>query len=159
MDISIKFIITFTVGAFLLFALSFTVYRKSYYYKRAMAEAGLSEEKPKKRSKLVTLAILLVIILFFVFFDLWITSARVSTFLFLSAINLGLIALLSLFDALFIDLYVLVIWRPVFLHLPEGQPTRASMLRHIKTQFTKGWIFKVPIALAAAALATLAGWG
>jgi hypothetical protein len=154
MDILLKFMITFAVGAFLLFVLSFTVYRKSYYYKKAMAEAGVSDEKPRRRSQLVTLAMLLVMILFFVLFDLWITPAHAYTFLLLSAINLGLIALLSLYDALFIDLFVLLIWRPSFLHLPKGQPTRASMMHHIKMQFTRGWIFIVPMALAAAALAT-----
>lgn len=31
------------------------------------------------------------------------------------------------------------------------------MLRHLKTQFTAGWIFKLPIALLGAALAIFPG--
>lgn len=135
--------------------MSFTVYRKSYYYKKALAEAAGVPKKPGTKSRLVTVAILLVMILCVAAFDLWIATEASHSFAFLAAFNLLLIALLSLFDALFIDLFLLVIWRPAILRLPEGQPTRESMLRHIKLQFSKGWIFKVPIAVLAAALAQL----
>lgn len=84
-------------------------------------------------------------------------SGEEHAFLFLAALNLGLAAVLSLFDALFIDLFLLVVWRPPWLNLPEGQPTRESMLRHIKLQFTAGWIFKIPRAIVGAVLSTMLG--
>jgi hypothetical protein len=148
-----KSLCAFAVGAVLMLALSFTVYRKSYYYKRAQAEMADAAEKPGVLGRLVTLAILFSMILFFVIVDLWIASGGSYTFILLSGFNLALVALLSLFDALFIDLFLLVVWRPALLQLPEGQPTRDSMLRHIKLQFTAGWLFKVPIAVLAAVFA------
>ena len=150
-----KFLTTFAVGAVFMLVLSFTVYRKSYYYKKAQAEASGRAEEPGILSRLVTLMIFLVMVLFVTFFDLWISSGEGKSFAFLAVINLLLVALLSLFDALFIDYFILLIWRPAFLRLPEGQPTRALMLRHIKLQFTAGWIFKLPIAVIAALLSRL----
>jgi hypothetical protein len=134
----------FAVGAVLMLVLSFTVYRKSYYYKKAEAEMLGIAEKPRILSRLVTAIILLAMILFFAF---------------LSVFNLLLAALLSLFDALFIDYLLLVAWRPALLRLPEGQLTRDSMLRHIKLQFTAGWLFKMLIALLAAAFSIVLGAG
>jgi hypothetical protein len=152
-------VITLALGAVFMFALSFTIYRKSYYYKKAQAKVNGKAEKPGILSRLVTLMILLVMILFVILFDLWISTKELYSFAFLAAMNLLLVTLLSLFDALFINYFLLLIWRPAFLRLPEGQPTRASMLCHIKLQFTAGWIFKVPIAVIAALLSSLLGAG
>jgi hypothetical protein len=153
--ILLKSLAAFVAGAVLMLLLSFTVYRQSYYYKKTMAEAGRTGEKPGTRSRMVTLAILLAMVLFIALFDLWILDSRTRSLAFLCALNLGLVALLSLFDGLFIDLFVLTSWRPALLRLPEGEPTRESMLRHLKVQFTAGWIFKVPIAVLGAALASV----
>lgn len=150
-----KSIFAFVMGAFMILALSFSVYRKSYYYKKADLEMRGLTEKPKIISRLITLMILFAMILFFTVVDLWISSGEGRSFVFLSVYNLLLVLLLSLFDALFIDYYLLVIWRPALLRLPEGQPTRNSMLRHIKKQFTGGWLFKVPIALLSAVFSTV----
>ena len=128
---------------------------KSYYYKKAQAEASDRREEPGILSRLIALMILLGMVLFVFFFDLWISSGEGKSFAVLAAINLLLIALLSLFDALFIDYFILVVWRPAFLRLPAGQPTRAAMSRHIRLQFSAGWIFKVPIAVIAALLSSL----
>lgn len=155
----IKFCIAFVAGAFLMLALSFSVYRKSYYYKKAMAEAGTSLGKAGIASRLVTLAIFIAMILFLALFDAWVLSGGPRSFASLFALNLALAAALSLFDALFIDLFLLVIWRPGVLRLPEGQPTRDAMLRHVKLQFTAGWIFKVPLAVLAAAFSSALGGG
>lgn len=156
MNILIKFLLALVLGAGLLLVQSFTIYRKSYYFKKAMAEAGLGE-KPPARSRLVTLGILLAMIVFFAFFDLWVMAGEARSFVFLAVLNLGLITALSLFDAFFIDYFVLVMWRPACLHMPEGQPTRESMVRHIKLQLTVGWIFKAPIAILGAALSGALG--
>ena len=138
-----------------MFALSFTIYRKSYYYKRAQAKGNGKAEKPGISSRLVTLMIFLLIVLFILLFDLWISAGEGKSFIFLAVINLLLVALLSLFDAWFIDHFTLLVWRPAFLRLPAGQPTREIMSRHIKLQLTAGWIFKLPIALIAAGIASL----
>ncbi|MBN1259992.1 MAG: hypothetical protein JXB35_04850 [Anaerolineae bacterium] len=145
----------FVVGAMAMLALSFTIYRKSYYYKKAQAEMQGSAGKPGVSSQLVTLAIFLAMVLFFALVDLWILTGASYVFGFLAAYNLALVTLLSLFDALFIDYFVLLVWRPAVLRLPVGQPTRAQMLRHIRLQFTLGWVFKLPIALLGAAVAVL----
>jgi hypothetical protein len=155
--IFVKSLAALAMGAILMLVLFFTVYRQSYYYKKAGAEAGVAAEKPDLRSRLVTVAILLAVILFIALFDLWVLDGGMRSFLFLSALNLGLVALLSLFDGLFIDLFVLTTWRPALLRLPEGQPTREAMLRHLRVQFTAGWIFKLPIAVLGAALASILG--
>lgn len=156
-DIVLKFITAFFVGAVWMVVLSFSIYRKSYYYKRARVEAGFKAEKPGLGSRLITLAILFVMIFLMMLFDLWLLSAEKHSFLFLFVLNLGLAALLSLFDALFIDYFLLLVWRPAILKLPEGQPTRDAMLRHIKLQLVKGWIFLVPIAVLGAAFSTWFG--
>jgi len=155
----LKTLTAFAVGAVLLVVLSFTVYRQSYYYQKGRAEAGGTVEKPGMRSRLVTVAILLGMIQFIALFDLWVLAGGMRSFVFLSALNLGLVALLSLFDGLFIGLFLLVVWRPAVLRLPEGQPTRDSMFGHLKVQFTAGWILKVPIAVLAAAPASVLGDG
>lgn len=154
-----RFLAALGAGAVLMTVLSFTVYRRSYYYKRHMAEAGVSTKRPGILSRLITVVILLAMILFVALFDLWILSAEPYSLAALAALNLLLVTLLSLFDALFIDIFMLLIWRPAFLHMPEGQPTRAAMERHVKLQFTKGWIFMAPMAIVAAVFARLAGTG
>jgi hypothetical protein len=151
-DLLGKLIVVLTTGAVLMFVLSFTVYRKSYYYQKAQAEMLGVARKPGVLSRLVTIGIMLTMILFFALVDLWISTNVSYSFWSIFVLNLLLIALLSLFDALFIDYFLLLVWRPAFWQLPEGQPTRDQMMRHIKVQFTLGWLFKVPIALLAAGL-------
>ena len=112
-------------------------------------------EKPPARSRLVTVGMMIAMIAFFALFDLWIWGGAARSFAFLAAINLGLVALLSLFDALFIDYFVLLVWRPAILRMSAGQPTRAAMMQHIRRQLTAGWIFKVPIAFLGAVLAVI----
>jgi hypothetical protein len=155
----IQSLVAFTAGAVLMLALSFTIYRQSYHYKRAEAEMLGTEHKPGLLSRLVTLAILLVMILFFALIDLWVSSAGLHSYAMLLGYNLLLVGALSVFDALFIDFFILVVWRPAFLGLPEGQPTREAMMRHIKKQLTTGWIVKILIALLASALAFVLGAG
>ena len=154
-----KFLTAFAIGAVLMLTLSFTIYRKSYYYQKAKTEAEGVKSKPGLLSRLITLLILLAMVGFFTLFDLWISSSGSHTFIRFFSFNLLLIISLSLFDAVFIDYFLLVVWRPGILRLPDGQPTREAMLRHIKKQFTAGWIFMLPIAFFSASLFTLLGAG
>ena len=137
--------------------LSFTVYRRSYYFKKAEAEMHGVQHKPGFLSRIVTMVILLMMIVFFVVIDFWIASPELHSFTFFLIFNLLLAGCLSLFDALFIDTFVLVIWRPAVLRLPEGKPTREQMARHVRKQLTVGWIAKLVIALLAAAVSVALG--
>ncbi len=141
-----KFLVAFVIGAVVFLLISFTIYRKSYYYQKARAEAE-GGEVPAQKSILVTIFILLVMVLSMASFDCWVLSGGERSYAYLLTLNLGLVTSLSLYDALFIDLFTLLVWRPKFFNLPEGQPTREQMVQHIKVQFTKGWIFKLPLAL------------
>jgi hypothetical protein len=153
MDVLIyKSLIVLVVGAVLMLVLSFTVYRKSYYYKKAQAEMLGVKQKPGTKSRMVTVMIMFAMILILAIADLWISSGKSYSFGFMFGFNLLLIAILSLYDALFIDVFILLVWRPAILRLPEGQPTRDLMIRHIKMQFTLGWLFKFPIAFLSAGL-------
>ena len=154
MSLFLKFLTAFLLGCVIFLLISFTIYRKSYYYQRARAKAE-GREEPSKKGLLVTLSILLVMALAIGVFDYWILMDSPKRFSGLFLLNLILITSLSLFDALFIDFYLLLVWRPTLLNLPEGQPTREYMHRHIRVQFTKGWIFKLPLALLGAGIGLL----
>lgn len=80
-------------------------------------------------------------------FDLWVLRDTPYPLGYLFLITLILIFCISLFDALFIDYFTLLKWRPKFLKLPEGQPTQSYIISHIKKQFTFGWIYKIIIAV------------
>jgi hypothetical protein len=152
-----KSFVVLAIGAVLMLVLSFTVYRKSYYYKKTQAEMLGVKQKPGIQSRIVTLMILVGMILILAVVDLWISSGKSYSFGFMFGLNLLLIVILSLYDALFIDVFILLVWRPAILRLPEGQPTQDLMMRHIKMQFTAGWLFKLPIALLSAGLWKLLG--
>lgn len=148
--------LVFLIGALLLLILSFTAYRRSYYYQKAQADMGLApNRRPTVASRLVTLAILTTMVGLLTLADLWFTADAPLPFVTLALLNLLLVTLLSTFDAIAIDWLILLVWRPAFLNLPPGQPTPAYMRTHIRKQFTLGWLFKLPIALLAAGLATI----
>lgn len=150
-----KFAAAFLSGAFLMLLMSFTVYRKSYYYQKARAENLDMPERPVKGSHLVTLLILLVMILFLAVAVVWIAGEESAGFRNDLLYSLALVSSLSLFDALVIDWLILAIWQPAFL-LPEGlHPSREAMRHHIRRQLTFGWVFKLPMAFLAAGLAAL----
>jgi hypothetical protein len=107
--------------------------------------------RPGLQARLVTVLIFVLMVLFFVLFDLWISADASYSFEYLVVSNLVLAILLSLFDALFIDYLLLLSWRPAVLHLPQGMPTREWMHRHMRVQFTVGWLFTTLIAVLGAA--------
>jgi hypothetical protein len=112
-------------------------------------------EKPGLTSYLFTALFLLVAVGLFFAFDVWISNGASFSFIQYSGLNLLLAAFLSAFDALFIDYFILLVWRPSFLAGKEEFPARERMLRHIKLQFSYGWIYKVALALIAAGLAVV----
>lgn len=150
-----KFLVTFVMGSFLMVLLSFTIYRRSYYYMKAKEQINPTSKKPGILSRLVTVMILLMMVVFLSLFNLWLLLDTPYSFGYLFLITLILIFCISLFDALFIDYFMLLKWRPKLLKLPEGQPTKTYMISHIKKQFTFGWIFKIIIAILAVAFSSI----
>lgn len=147
-----QFLVAFIVGSILMVGLSFTIYRKSFYYKKAKGQFNSTSQKPGLLSRLVTITILLMMVIFFTGFDLWVLSSKSYSYMMLFLITFFLVTCLSLFDVLFIDYFILLKWRPKFLHIPEGHPTQEYIHQHIKKQFTLGWIFKFIIIILAVSI-------
>jgi hypothetical protein len=150
--ILIRSILVLFFGMVFFLVLSFTIYRKSYYYKKARAEMEGSSISPGILSRIVTFSIALGMIFLLFLADEWIFAGLDPTFVFLILANTLLVTLLSTFDAVFIDIFILLKWRPAFLNLPEGQPTSSHMKQHVRRQFTYGWLFKIPFILLASFL-------
>jgi len=139
-------------GMVFFLVLSFTIYRKSYYYKKARAEMAGTSTSPGIISRIVTFMTSLVMVFLMFLADEWILSGSDPGIGVLVLVNALLVTLLSLFDAIVIDILILIKWRPAFLNLPEGQPTYAYMKKHVRKQFTYGWLFKIPFILLASFL-------
>lgn len=73
------------------------------------------------------------------------------SFVFISFTNLILVLILVLYDSLFIDLFMLGVWKPRFLNIPEDV-TLKSMKYHIKKTFILGWIIVVPLIMFGSAI-------
>jgi hypothetical protein len=145
-----KLVAVSAIEAILMFVLLFTVYCKTYFYIKAHAEILGITRKPGTLSRYVAVGILVAMILFFALSGLWISSHITYHFVPIYPLNLILIVLLSLFDALFIDFFLLLKWPRLLWGFPEGQPTRDRMMQHIKVQFAVGGLFKIAVVLLAA---------
>lgn len=104
---------------------------------------------------LTMLVMVLLLVTFVVLFDYstfstWPNSTFIDVFL----TNFAFVLLLVLYDSLVIDILVLGLWKPTFLHLPEDV-TLESMKFHVKKQFTLGWIFLFPIILISSTIYTV----
>lgn len=69
----------------------------------------------------------------------------------MAGIHLIVITLLVVYDSLVIDLLVIGVIRPKFLHLPEKMDL-AEMKIHVKRTFVVCWFITVPVSLIAALL-------
>ncbi|MBN2049271.1 MAG: hypothetical protein JW760_02400 [Spirochaetales bacterium] len=119
---------------------SFTLYQRLLLLKKS---------KTGKTLLIISyIPVLLVMSGFFVLFDFFTFRGSSVSFSFLFITNLLLITLLSLFDALFIDWIILVLWKPAFIKKSKDDfPKPEKMYKHIVVQFTLGWVFKIPLAL------------
>ena len=138
----------FFAGIMLLNATVYLVYKTGIVYKSRNKNGLMKKDMPITGS-VVTAVFMIMILAFFVLFDYLSLHSFKMGFLQVAAANLVLTLLLSLYDALFIDIFVLAIWKPGFLDIPK-EVTMESMKTHVKKQFTLGWVFKIPIVLISA---------
>ncbi len=92
-------------------------------------------------SGLVIIVVLLIFYNYFLFKEL----EQINYIAIFSA-NFILLFILDLYDALFIDILVIGLWRPKFLKLKDYYSLE-SMKTHVKNQFTIAWIIKIPLLL------------
>jgi len=142
----ITLIIWFFIGANLLNIVVIIFSYTGLLYSKYDKEGRIKKKVPLK-GFLSTIFGLVIIMILFVFYDysLFKESEQINYFDILLA-NFILLFLLELYDALFIDIFVIGLWRPKFLKLKDYY-SLGSMRTHVKKQFTIAWIMKIPLLL------------
>jgi hypothetical protein len=141
------------LGACLLNVIVVMVYRTGLVH-TARKRDGTLKRKIPIAGLLTMLAMLLLIVAFVVLFDSSTFSPhRHPAFTEVLLVNFAFVLLLVLYDSLVIDILVLGLWKPAFLHIAE-EVTLESMVFHVKKQFTVGWLFLVPIILISSLIFT-----
>lgn len=135
------------IGCLLFFVLVVVLFRTGIVYTARKADGTLKEEIPLRGK----LAMLIVPISYFAFqvISNYFGLVRLGFFLKfweLFWLNYGVYLILFLFDTFFIDGFVLSIWRPAFLQLPDEMGAE-SMKKHI--------LISIPIGLVIGAVLTL----
>ncbi len=136
--------IFFLIGCLLLIILTIIVYKTGLVHK-TRDSAGHLQKKQSIFGSLILLIVFLLIISFFLLFQIFSFNDK-STFLEIITGTSILMALLLLFDSLFIDLLLIGKIRPKFLNIPTETTIKTMKIHVIKT-FTIGWIFIIPIIL------------
>ncbi|MGD9202519.1 MAG: hypothetical protein PVI26_13230 [Chitinispirillia bacterium] len=146
MNYILNILLWFFIGANLLNIIVVVFSRTGIIYSK-YNEKGELKKKVPLRGILSSFLMLLVIFLFFIIFD-YFTFGRADSLNFISVllVNFTLLLLVDLYDAFFIDLFVIGFWKPKFLKLRDYY-TMDSMKTHVKKQFTIAWIIKVPVVL------------
>ncbi|MBN1523134.1 MAG: hypothetical protein JW904_01520 [Spirochaetales bacterium] len=141
--------IWFLTGCMLLNILLIFVYRTDIVHAARKRDGTVKKKIPA--SGLLSMGIFLLFsgMYFLVFNFIFFQQYTENSFLYIFSANLVLISLLSLYDAFVLDIFVLAVWRPAFLHIPQ-ELTVKSMTQHIRKQMTIGWLIKVPVAAASA---------
>jgi hypothetical protein len=139
------------IGACFLNVIVIVVYKTGIVH-TAREKDGTLKRKIPFVGILTMLIMLLLLVTFVVLFD-YSTFFTWPGIVFIDVLmtNFVFVLLLSLYDALVIDILVLGIWKPTFLPIPEDV-TLESMKLHVKKQFTVGWIFLLPIILISSAI-------
>lgn len=142
--------VSFLAGAFLLTLVVLFVFRTGIVYSNREEDGTLKKEMPLKGYAVMGLTLVLILAFlvlcdYLAFRDVSAGLVRILIF------NMLLITLLSLYDGLIIDLWVLGKVRPRILHLPDAV-TMDSMKYHVKKQFTAAWALKIPLALVSGLL-------
>lgn len=143
------FIITliwFFIGANLLHAVVIAFSYSGLLYSKYDEEGRIKKTVPVKGilSTVFSLAVIMALFISYNYF-LFKHSEQIN-FLAILLANFILLIMLDLYDALFIDIFVIGIWRPKILKLKEYF-SLASMKTHVRKQFTIGWILKIPLLL------------
>ena len=135
------------IGCVLFFLLVVVLFRTGLVYTARKQDGTLKDEIPLSGK----LAMMILPICYFVF---QVTSNHFGLVLHgisldywkLFLLNYGVYLILFLFDTFFIDGFMLSIWRPAFLQLPE-EMGKESMKKHI--------LISIPIGLVIGAILTL----
>jgi hypothetical protein len=135
------------IGCVLFFILVVVLFRTGLVYTARKPDGTLKESIPLT-GKLVMLIIPISYFVFQVLSNYFgLVRQFVSlNFLQLFALNYGVYLILFLFDTFFIDGFVITIWRPAFLHLPD-EMGKESMKKHI--------LISIPVGLAIGAILTI----
>jgi hypothetical protein len=152
-----SFILSFLGPWSLIGAVAFSLvvvflFRSGAVYTSRTEEGHLKKEMPLK-GILTMLAFLCVIIGFMTTANYFGLVSRQIELEFWPVfwLDLALIMILIVYDTLVIDWWVIGIWRPVFLQLPETM-NKTEMKEHIRRSFFVAPIFGVLLALVSAAI-------
>jgi hypothetical protein len=155
-DTIIHLFIWSLIGAALFSVFVVFVFRSGIVYTSRNEDGKLKDKIPIKGY--ITMALFLLAIVGFFVLANYFGLGRDETslgFLTLFLLNLGLYLLLFLFDTIFIDWFVLIIWRPKFLHLSD-QLGSESMHEHITKSIPVGMAFGIAIAGLSSVISFLA---
>ena len=145
----INLVIFFLTGCFSLLLLTFIVYKTGAVHKSRDSKGQL--KKKQSLSSIVMMTIVLILIIsFFVLFGLFTFTQETGLPQKILLIS-GLMLLLVFFDSFFIDIFLIGILRPSFLHIPDETTLQTIKIHVIKT-CTIGWLFIVPIILISAVI-------
>jgi hypothetical protein len=139
------------IGGLLFFGYVVLVFRTGLAYSARNPDGTLKDKIPRS-GRLAMGSFLVLIIAFLVCANFIGLPGQIDRLRFwtLFMLNYALYAILFLYDTFFIDAFVLGIWRPAFLRLPE-EMGRQSMKRHI--------LASIPVGLLAGViLAALSTW-
>ena len=141
------------IGCVLFFLLVVTLFRTGLVYTARKADGTLKEQIPLSGK----LAMLLLPICYFIFqvisnyFGL-VQEGIVLSYWRLFLLNYGVYLLLFLFDHFFVDGFVIAIWRPRFLLLPDEMGAE-SMKKHILVSIPIGLVIGVLLTLISTTIA------
>jgi hypothetical protein len=140
------------IGSALFFILVVVLFRSGVVYTARKPDGTLKEVIPLSGK----LAMLIVPISFFAFQILSNYTGLVQQGLTLNygqlfLLNYGVYLILFLFDTFFIDGFVLAIWRPAFLKLPD-EMGRESMKKHILISIPIGLLLGIILTLISTAI-------
>jgi hypothetical protein len=135
------------IGCVLFFLLVVALFRTRLVYTARKADGTLKDKIPLSGK----LAMLIIPVSFFIFqmisnyFGLVNQGIRLD-YGYLFLLNYGVFLILFSFDTFFIDGFLLAVWRPAFLQLPD-EMGKESMKKHI--------LISIPVGLVIGALLTL----
>ena len=148
MNVYLLYIIFWSlIGCALFFTLVVAFFRIGLVYTARRPDGTLKDEIPLSGK----LTMLIVPISFFIFQLLSNYLGLVQQEIFLDTerlffINYAVYLILFLFDTLFIDWYVLSIWRPAFLQIPD-EMGKESMKKHIPISIPIGFVIGAVLTL------------
>ena len=149
-------LLTWTViGAAAFSVYVIVVFRTGLVYTARHRDGTLKDQIPLSgyATSFALLALSVLLVVGFDYFALRAIGEPVS-FLELWAWNYGLFLLIFLYDTIVVDYFVILIWRPGFLQLPD-EMNRQSMMKHIKISLFKAPVIVAVISLVATVIAYL----